>query len=406
MKAKIALILSFMITISVISYFSVINAVTPSSVHDTYHHVTDISETMDGARESALFSLSKSYTNQTTQSDLSTITNGNIYYIEPGETPPAGHGWSNIWSVKTAPTCTQPGEEMMFCNGCNDICIRILPALGHDLHTATSLPTCTTDGSEVTTCSRCDYSNTNIIPALGHDLSTSITQPGCTTDGSEVTTCSRCDYSHTNILPALGHDLSTSITQPGCITDGSEVTTCSRCDYSHTNILPALGHVWNQTIVEPTCTQEGRNTIICTVCHEEHISSIPALGHHLETVTIQPTDTQNGSIITACTLGDYQTTEILPKLEIHTDLVISNQVSNLSKSLAAQLQVLSEQILTMMSPPTSLHGPNALDAVFGALSIVVMVAGAVILYPYFTLFQWVNQKKKAAIKNIFGGKAK
>ena len=369
MKAKIALILSFMITISVISYFSVINAVTPSSVHDTYHHVTDISETMDGARESALFSLSKSYTNQTTQSDLSTITNGNIYYIEPGETPPAGHGWSNIWSVKTAPTCTQPGEEMMFCNGCNDICIRILPALGHDLHTATSLPTCTTDGSEVTTCSRCDYSNTNIIPALGHDLST-------------------------------------SITQPGCITDGSEVTTCSRCDYSHTNILPALGHVWNQTIVEPTCTQEGRNTIICTVCHEEHISSIPALGHHLETVTIQPTDTQNGSIITACTLGDYQTTEILPKLEIHTDLVISNQVSNLSKSLAAQLQVLSEQILTMMSPPTSLHGPNALDAVFGALSIVVMVAGAVILYPYFTLFQWVNQKKKAAIKNIFGGKAK
>ena len=59
-----------------------------------------------------------------------------------------------------------------------------------------------------------------------------------------------------------------------------------------------------------------------------------------------------------------------------------------------------------LSAPSASHGPNAVDAVFGTLSIGVIIAGGIILYPYFTLFQWVNKKKKAAIKNIFGGKTK
>ncbi|MFR5068933.1 MAG: hypothetical protein ACLTE2_03180 [Eubacteriales bacterium] len=204
MRAKIALILSFMITVSAISYFSVINAATLSSVPDTASsYTTDICEPTIVAQETVLFILSNANTEKSTQDDLS-VTDGNIHYIGPDETPPAGHGWSNQWSIKTEPTCTQQGEEIMLCNGCNDVCIRTLPALGHNLNTVTTPSTCTENGSQVTTCSRCDYFDTKVIPALGHDLSTTVTEPNCITEGSEVTTCSRCDYSETRVIPALG----------------------------------------------------------------------------------------------------------------------------------------------------------------------------------------------------------
>ena len=369
MKAKLALILSFIIIASTISYLSVINAATLSSVDDMDSSFsTDICKSTIVAQETISFILSDTDTDQTAQDDLS-ITDGNIHYIDPDEAPPAGHGWSNKWSIKTEPTCTQQGEEMILCDGCNDICIRTLPALGHDSHTVTTPPTCTENGSQVTTCSRCDYSETKVIPALGHDLST-------------------------------------IVTEPNCITDGSEVTTCSRCDYSETKVIPALGHKWNHIVAEPTCTQEGSNTIVCSVCHEQHTESIPATGHHLSTITVEPTNTQEGSITTTCAFGDYQTTEILPKLETPVNFATSNQVSVLSESLATQLQGLSSYMFSSLSAPSAPHGPNAVDAVFGTLSLGVIIAGGIILYPYFTLFQWVNKKKKAAIKNIFGGKTK
>ena len=100
------------------------------------------------------------------------------------------------------------------------------------------------------------------------------------------------------------------------------------------------------------------------------------------------------------------TTEILPKSETPVNLAASNQVSALSESLATQLQLLRNYMSSSLSTPSASHGPNAVDAVFGTLSIGVIIAGGIILYPYFTLFQWVNKKKKAAIKNIFGGKTK
>lgn len=321
-----------MITVSAISYFSVINAATLSSVPDTASsYTTDICEPTIVAQETVLFILSNANTEKSTQDDLS-VTDGNIHYIGPDETPPAGHGWSNQWSIKTEPTCTQQGEEIMLCNGCNDVCIRTLPALGHNLNTVTTPSTCTENGSQVTTCSRCDYFDTKVIPALGHE--------------------------------------------------------------------------WTHTVTEPTCTQEGSNTMVCSVCHERYTESIPAKGHHLSTVTIEPTHTQDGSVTTTCAFGDYQTTEILPKSETPVNLAASNQVSALSESLATQLQLLRNYMSSSLSTPSASHGPNAVDAVFGTLSIGVIIAGGIILYPYFTLFQWVNKKKKAAIKNIFGGKTK
>ncbi|MEI3551377.1 MAG: hypothetical protein V8Q17_01945 [Acutalibacteraceae bacterium] len=166
--------------------------------------------------------------------------------------------------------------------------------------------------------------------------------------------------------------------------------------------LPALGHKWTHTVTEPTCTQEGSNTMVCSVCHEQHTESIPATGHHLSTVTIEPTDTQDGSITTTCAFGDYQTTEILPKSETPVNLATSNQVSVLSESLATQLQVLRSYMSSSLSTPSASHGPNAVDAVFGTLSIGVIIAGGIILYPYFTLFQWVNKKKKLPLK-IYSG---
>ena len=116
MRAKIALILSFIITISAISYFSVINAATVLSVHDTASsYTTDICESTIVAQETVLFILSNTDTEKSTQDDLS-ITDGNIHYIGPDETPPAGHGCSIQWSIKTALSCTQQGEVIMLFN--------------------------------------------------------------------------------------------------------------------------------------------------------------------------------------------------------------------------------------------------------------------------------------------------
>ena len=90
-----------MITVSAISYFSVINAATLSSVPDTASsYTTDICEPTIVAQETVLFILSNANTEKSTQDDLS-VTDGNIHYIGPDETPPAGHGWSNQWSIKT-----------------------------------------------------------------------------------------------------------------------------------------------------------------------------------------------------------------------------------------------------------------------------------------------------------------
>lgn len=121
MKAKLALILSFIIIVSTISYFSVINAATLSFFDDIdSSFTTNICGPTTVAQETISFILNDTGTEQTVQDDLS-ITDGNIHYIGPDEAPPAGHGWSNKWSIKTEPTCTQQGEEMMLCDGCNDI---------------------------------------------------------------------------------------------------------------------------------------------------------------------------------------------------------------------------------------------------------------------------------------------
>ena len=80
MKAKLALILSFIIIVSTISYLSVINAATLSSVDDMDSSFsTDICESTIVAQETISFILSDTDTDQTAQDDLS-ITNGNIHW--------------------------------------------------------------------------------------------------------------------------------------------------------------------------------------------------------------------------------------------------------------------------------------------------------------------------------------
>ena len=75
-----------MITVSAISYFSVINAATLSSVPDTASsYTTDICEPTIVAQETVLFILSNANTEKSTQDDLS-VTDGNIHYIGPDET--------------------------------------------------------------------------------------------------------------------------------------------------------------------------------------------------------------------------------------------------------------------------------------------------------------------------------
>lgn len=84
------------------------------------------------------------------------------------------HEYSD-WTVKTAATCTQKGEEVRTCSKCNDEQTQEIDALGHNSEgtVAHKDADCTNDGVEGGTyCTRCNEGKEaaeTVIPALGHD---------------------------------------------------------------------------------------------------------------------------------------------------------------------------------------------------------------------------------------------
>ncbi|MCL1931751.1 MAG: hypothetical protein FWF55_08040 [Treponema sp.] len=125
------------------------------------------------------------------------------------------HAWGN-WSQTTAPTCTEPGEEMRNCAAAppHSETRTGAAALGHDYQnwTQTTAPTCTTAGVETGTCTRDQVTTTRTgAAALGHDYEwTETTAPTCITAGVETGTCTRDQVTaiRTGTL-ALGHNWNT-----------------------------------------------------------------------------------------------------------------------------------------------------------------------------------------------------
>ena len=100
------------------------------------------------------------------------------HLISAGQTIPSA-GAAHVfgaWTEKTAPGCTEDGEEARVCANCGATETRPIPALGHDwgewTDDAQDTPSCTKDGKQNRVCARCGETETREITASekGHTI--------------------------------------------------------------------------------------------------------------------------------------------------------------------------------------------------------------------------------------------
>ena len=206
--------------------------------------------------------------------------------VESGmvEIPALGHSYGE-WTVTTAPTCTEKGEEVRNCSRCDASETRVVDALGHDVvHHDGKAATCTEKGwAEYDTCNRCDYTTYKEIPATGHNYIAKVFAPTCTVKGYTTYTCSDCGDSYIDdYVDSLGHDRIHHAAKAATCTEigWEEYDTCSRCDYTTYKEIPATGHHHNAVVTEPTCTEKGYTIHTCVDCGDSYVDSYTdALGH-------------------------------------------------------------------------------------------------------------------------------
>ena len=158
------------------------------------------------------------------------------------------------WFVRVAPTCTEYGESVSECIGCEYEETEVLDPKGHSYSTVWTIdiePTCTEGGSKSHHCSACgDKADITAIDALGHkmDSGTVIVPATCQTDGELVYKCqnTNCYYYFFQIIPAIGHNYSSEWTidvEATCTTDGSKSHHCIDCgNMSDVTVIEAIGH--------------------------------------------------------------------------------------------------------------------------------------------------------------------
>ena len=154
-----------------------------------------------------------------------------------------GHEFG-AWTIVTAASCTQDGEEQRVCVNCGETERRTAPMLGHDYGSAVTAPTCTQGGNTTFTCARCGDSYTaDETAALGHALIDHAARAAtCTEKGWKAyRTCARCDYTTYQEIKALNHawDGGTVTQQPTETEPGIKSYTCTRCGQIRTEEIPA-----------------------------------------------------------------------------------------------------------------------------------------------------------------------
>ena len=125
-----------------------------------------------------------------------------------------GHNWKEDVAQYKAPTYTEEGVEVFYCNQCGETYKNVLPTLAqnhtHDFHEVESKDaTCTEDGYIKSECVYCDAVLTKTIKASGHKYTTvNAVAATCTTAGKTAgTICSVCGevVEAQKTVPALGH---------------------------------------------------------------------------------------------------------------------------------------------------------------------------------------------------------
>lgn len=189
------------------------------------------------------------------------------------------------WTVFTAATCTEDGEERAACTECEFYLSREIEASGHsygDWFEVTPA-TCTEDGEERRDCVSCDHFEMQTIAAMGHSYESVATEPTCTEQGYTSYTCTVCGDSYVDgYVEATGHNYGNwfTVTSATCTEDGQERRDCANCEHYETEVIPATGHNYESAVTAPTCTEQGCTTHTCSVCGDSFVDSyVDALGH-------------------------------------------------------------------------------------------------------------------------------
>lgn len=132
---------------------------------------------------------------------------------EPEVLPCFGsHAPDHQWQTTIYATCETPGEKVKACVVCLEILeTEEIPALGHKIKTGSyekiSEPTCTEHGEEKLFCTRCGIDIIQKIPPKGHNPSGEPVKvlPTCTQNGTSTYKCSDCEQDVVLVISATGH---------------------------------------------------------------------------------------------------------------------------------------------------------------------------------------------------------
>ncbi len=131
--------------------------------------------------------------------------------IDTREVEALGHTEEEIPAV--APTCTETGLTAgTKCSVCDEILVaqEVIAANGHTdgEWVNTTAPTCTEAGEDTLYCAVCEEAiDTREVEALGHEYESVVTDPTCTEDGYTTWTCHCGDTYTDTVVPAIGHDI-------------------------------------------------------------------------------------------------------------------------------------------------------------------------------------------------------
>ena len=206
------------------------------------------------------------------------------------------------WTVTTAPTCTEAGEETRTCSVCGHEETRVVEALGHAItHHPAQSPSCTEKGNvEYWHCTRCDkyYTNSALtqevtqsaveIPALdgGHEwvVDTSVGNNGFTfaADGKTAIVNLKCTKTSGETHTTTSDEVvvTSEVTTPAtCTTKGVTTYTATyggvQAITTRTDVN-ALEHDWEFTGF--TFAENGKTATANYVCKNDanHTTSIAA----------------------------------------------------------------------------------------------------------------------------------
>ena len=151
--------------------------------------------------------------------------------------------------------------------------VRLTPAercakYGHAWATSVVAPTCTEEGFTLKYCNKCNTSEySNVVAPLTHNYTSEVKAPTCTEKGHTTYTCSNCNDKYvSNYVNATAHSYVDVVTAPKCTAQGYTVHTCSVCKKGYTDtFVKALGHTYANGA--------------CTVCGAKDPSAVTDIGN-------------------------------------------------------------------------------------------------------------------------------